>query len=283
MVVGSCRARAIDRVRQVLQHRRHHRVEIQRTARRQPRAIDVVQPSPLDVCGAGTGRHAGGRCRGSGRAAWRDRSGRARARAVHDLQSAGRRPVLADIRRRHRRRFAAGAAVARFSCVTRSRPRPWSLAVAWCITNDMVEGAAGVVIYGFGGLARNAPIAATALSLGLLMIPAVLALWPPAKLAAIHVAERRGPDCRPSGVLSRQDIEGRTVYRVSRRAAPADHAAWPRCRVLRARRAAQPCAGSRGGHAAHRRSVCRRRSSTSSTLKTSTIMRWVQDSGGRSC
>ena len=56
-------------------------------------------------------------------------------------------------------------------------------AVAWCITNDMVEGAAGVVIYGFGGLARNAPIAATALSLGLLMIPAVLALWPPAKLA----------------------------------------------------------------------------------------------------
>ena len=56
-------------------------------------------------------------------------------------------------------------------------------AVAWCITNDMVEGAADVVIYGFGGLARNAPIAATALSLGLLMIPAVLALWPPQKLA----------------------------------------------------------------------------------------------------
>ena len=47
----------------------------------------------------------------------------------------------------------------------------------------MVEGAAGIVIYGFGGLARNAPIAATALSLGLLMIPAVLALWPPGKLA----------------------------------------------------------------------------------------------------
>ena len=56
-------------------------------------------------------------------------------------------------------------------------------AVAWCITNDMVEGAAGVMIYGFGGLARNAPIAATALSLGLLMVPAVLALWPPGKLA----------------------------------------------------------------------------------------------------
>jgi hypothetical protein len=56
-------------------------------------------------------------------------------------------------------------------------------AVAWCITNEMVEGAADVMIYGFGGLARNAPIAATALSLGLLMIPAVLALWPPSKLA----------------------------------------------------------------------------------------------------
>ena len=52
----------------------------------------------------------------------------------------------------------------------------------WCITNDMVEGAANVVIYGFGGLARNSPIATMALSLGLLLIPALLALWPPAKL-----------------------------------------------------------------------------------------------------
>ena len=55
-------------------------------------------------------------------------------------------------------------------------------AVVWCITNDMVEGAANVVLYGFGGLARNAPIAATALSLGLLLIPALAALWPPTKL-----------------------------------------------------------------------------------------------------
>ena len=52
----------------------------------------------------------------------------------------------------------------------------------WCITNDMVEGAASVVLYGFGGLARNAPIATMALSLGPLLIPALLALWPPAKL-----------------------------------------------------------------------------------------------------
>ena len=52
----------------------------------------------------------------------------------------------------------------------------------WCITNDMVEGAANVVLYGFGGLARNAPIATMALSLGLLFLPALLALWPPTRL-----------------------------------------------------------------------------------------------------
>jgi len=55
-------------------------------------------------------------------------------------------------------------------------------AVTWCITNDMVEGAAGVVLYGFGGLARNSPIATLGLSLGLLLIPALLALWPPTRL-----------------------------------------------------------------------------------------------------
>ncbi len=55
-------------------------------------------------------------------------------------------------------------------------------AVLWCITNDMVEGAASVVLYGFGGLARNHPIATMALSLGPLLIPALAALWRPAKL-----------------------------------------------------------------------------------------------------
>lgn len=55
-------------------------------------------------------------------------------------------------------------------------------AVTWCIANDMVEGAAGVVLYGFGGLARNSPIATIALSLGPLLLPALLALWPPTKL-----------------------------------------------------------------------------------------------------
>jgi hypothetical protein len=57
-------------------------------------------------------------------------------------------------------------------------------------------------------LARNAPIAAHVLSLGLLMLPALLALWPPRSWHGI-LAECRRPDCRPSRVLSRQDIEGR--------------------------------------------------------------------------
>lgn len=55
-------------------------------------------------------------------------------------------------------------------------------AVTWCIANDMVEGAASAVIYGFGGLARHSPMATLALSLGALLLPAVLALWPPTKL-----------------------------------------------------------------------------------------------------
>jgi hypothetical protein len=80
-------------------------------------------------------------------------------------------------------------------------------AVAWCITNDMVEGAAGIVIYGFGGLARNAPIAATALSLGLLMIPALVALWRPGKLARYMWPSVRGMIVGLLVFYSRQDIE----------------------------------------------------------------------------
>ena len=55
-------------------------------------------------------------------------------------------------------------------------------AVMWCVGNDMVEGATGIVVYGFGGLARNSPVATLALSLGPLLVPALLALWPPEKL-----------------------------------------------------------------------------------------------------
>ena len=55
-------------------------------------------------------------------------------------------------------------------------------AVVWCSANDMVEGAADVIIFGFGGLARNHPLATLALSLGPLLIPALAALWPPTRL-----------------------------------------------------------------------------------------------------
>jgi hypothetical protein len=55
-------------------------------------------------------------------------------------------------------------------------------AVAWCVTNDMVEGAAGVVLYGLGGYARNRPVATLMLSLGPLVAPAAAGLWPPWRL-----------------------------------------------------------------------------------------------------
>jgi hypothetical protein len=49
-----------------------------------------------------------------------------------------------------------------------------AIAVGWCVTNDMVEGAAGVVLYGLGGYARNRPVATLMLSLGPLLVPAIL-------------------------------------------------------------------------------------------------------------
>jgi len=57
------------------------------------------------------------------------------------------------------------------------------LAVGWCIGNDMVEGAAAVVLFGFGGDAVNRPVATLMLSLGPLVVPAVLGMWPPLGLA----------------------------------------------------------------------------------------------------
>ena len=57
-----------------------------------------------------------------------------------------------------------------------------AIAVMWCVANDMVEGAAGVVLYGFGGYARNAPMTTLLLSLGPLLLPGLIALWPPTKL-----------------------------------------------------------------------------------------------------
>ncbi len=55
-------------------------------------------------------------------------------------------------------------------------------AVAWCVANDMVEGAAGVVLYGLGGYARNSPVATILVSLGPLLLPALLGLWPVSRI-----------------------------------------------------------------------------------------------------
>ena len=57
-----------------------------------------------------------------------------------------------------------------------------ALAVGWCVSNEMVEGAAGVVLYGLGGYARNRPVATLMMSLGPLLVPAVLGLWTPWRL-----------------------------------------------------------------------------------------------------
>ena len=56
-------------------------------------------------------------------------------------------------------------------------------AVGWCVANDMVEGAAGVVLYGLGGYTRNRPVATLMMSLGPLIVPAMMGLWPPWRLA----------------------------------------------------------------------------------------------------
>jgi hypothetical protein len=56
------------------------------------------------------------------------------------------------------------------------------MAVGWCVGNDMVEGAAGVVLLGLGGYARNHPIATLMLSLGPLLAPAIVGIWPPLRL-----------------------------------------------------------------------------------------------------
>jgi hypothetical protein len=55
-------------------------------------------------------------------------------------------------------------------------------AVGWCMGNDMVEGAAGVVLYGLGGYAVNRPVATLMLSLGPLVMPALFGIWPPWRL-----------------------------------------------------------------------------------------------------
>jgi hypothetical protein len=53
-----------------------------------------------------------------------------------------------------------------------------ALAIVWSLANEMFEGAGGALVFGFGGLARNAPVATLMLSLGVIIAAAVAGLWP---------------------------------------------------------------------------------------------------------
>jgi hypothetical protein len=52
----------------------------------------------------------------------------------------------------------------------------------WCVSNQMLESARGVLEVGFGGHAANAPILTLALALGPLILPAIVALARPKQL-----------------------------------------------------------------------------------------------------
>ena len=55
---------------------------------------------------------------------------------------------------------------------------PVVAALAWCVLNEMVEGAGGALHVGLHGLAWKAPFANLFLSLGPVVVPVVGALWP---------------------------------------------------------------------------------------------------------
>jgi hypothetical protein len=72
---------------------------------------------------------------------------------------------------------------------------PVVIAVAWCAGNQMMGGAGAAVTFGFTGFARNAPIVTLLLSLGPVLIPALVGAWPfarfdprPARVAVAGVA-----------------------------------------------------------------------------------------------
>jgi uncharacterized membrane protein len=56
------------------------------------------------------------------------------------------------------------------------------MAIVWCVANEMVEGAGGVVVLGWGGLAAHAPLQTLLLSLGPLLLPALAGMWRPWRL-----------------------------------------------------------------------------------------------------
>ena len=86
--------------------------------------------------------------------------------------------VVADALRPHQLRALQLRAVLRHAIAA----LVVAAAVTWCISKPDGRRRRGRVLYGFGGLARHSPISTLALSLGLLFIPALLALWPPARL-----------------------------------------------------------------------------------------------------
>ena len=154
------------------------------------------------------------------------------ARVVDDVQSVHRRAVFAHLRRGRCRRRGAHAPDQRPVLHHAIAAGLVGVAVAWCVTNDMVEGAAGVVLYGLGGYARNRPVATLMLSLGPLVVPAVLGPVAAMAAAAACVAGGRRHRARPARVLSGATVGRGLVHRISRGAVAAAGAAWPRRAVL---------------------------------------------------
>jgi hypothetical protein len=54
---------------------------------------------------------------------------------------------------------------------------PVALALAWCVSNQMADGAGGALEFGFGGPSRNAPLLTFLVSLGPAVIPAIAGLF----------------------------------------------------------------------------------------------------------
>lgn len=52
-----------------------------------------------------------------------------------------------------------------------------TVAIGWCVLNQMLLGAGGALQFGFRGNARNAPATTMALALGPLLLPSLLGLW----------------------------------------------------------------------------------------------------------
>lgn len=62
---------------------------------------------------------------------------------------------------------------------------PVAAAIVWCQANQMVEGAGAALTFGFGGDAANSPVATVLVSLGPVLVPALIGLWPARGLPAV--------------------------------------------------------------------------------------------------